>query len=192
MIKFKLALFASGSGSNALNIINYFSSHSAIEIGFVLSNKKDAPIVEKAQKKGIEVLVFSNDEVADGLFLSKVCLEKGIDFIILAGYLRKIPSELLERYTEKMINVHPALLPKHGGKGMFGKHVHEAVLAAKEKESGITIHYVNEHFDEGKKIAQFYCFIDEKDTIESIQSKIQQLEQIYFPVVIEKTILQLV
>ena len=91
-----------------------------------------------------------------------------------------------------MINVHPALLPKHGGKGMFGKHVHEAVLAAKEKESGITIHYVNEHFDEGKKIAQFYCFIDEKDTIESIQSKIQQLEQIYFPVVIEKTILQLV
>ena len=192
MIKFKLALFASGSGSNALNIINYFSSHSAIEIGFVLSNKKDAPIVEKAQKKGIEVLVFSNDEVADGLFLSKVCLEKGIDFIILAGYLRKIPSELLENYTEKMINVHPALLPKHGGKGMFGKHVHEAVLAAKEKESGITIHYVNEHFDEGKKIAQFYCSIDEKDTIESIQSKIQQLEQIYFPVVIEKTILQLV
>ena len=192
MIKFKLALFASGSGSNALNIINYFSSHSAIEIGFVLSNKKDAPIVEKAQKKGIEVLVFSNDEVADGLFLSKVCFEKGIDFIILAGYLRKIPSELLQNYTEKMINVHPALLPKHGGKGMFGKHVHEAVLAAKEKESGITIHYVNEHFDEGKKIAQFYCFIDEKDTIESIQSKIQQLEQIYFPVVIEKTILQLV
>ena len=192
MIKFKLALFASGSGSNALNIINYFSSHSAIEIGFVLSNKKDAPIVEKAQKKGIEVLVFSNDEVADGLFLSKVCLEKGIDFIILAGYLRKIPSELLERYTEKMINVHPALLPKHGGKGMFGKHVHEAVLAAKEKESGITIHFVNEHFDEGKKIAQFYFSIDEKDTIESIQSKIHQLEQIYFPVVIEKTILQLV
>ena len=192
MIKFKLALFASGSGSNALNIINYFSSHSAIEIGFVLSNKKDAPIVEKAQKKGIEVLVFSNDEVADGLFLSKVCLKKGIDFIILAGYLRKIPSELLENYTEKMINVHPALLPKHGGKGMFGKHVHEAVLAAKEKESGITIHYVNEHFDEGKKIAQFYCCIDEKDTVESIQSKIQQLEQIYFPVVIEKTILQFV
>ncbi len=192
MIKFKLALFASGLGSNALNIIDYFSSHSAIEIGFVLSNKKDAPIVEKAQKKGIEVLVYSNDEVADGLFLSKVCIEKGIDFIILAGYLRKIPSELLQNYTEKMLNVHPALLPKHGGKGMFGKHVHEAVLAAKEKESGITIHFVNEHFDEGKKIAQFYFSIDEKDTIESIQSKIHQLEQIYFPVVIEKTILQLV
>ena len=191
MLKIKLALFASGSGSNALKIIDYFSSHSSVEVAFVLSNKKDAPIVEAAQEKGIKVHVFSNDVVADGQFLSKICLEERVDFIILAGYLRKIPEQLLVNYSDKIINVHPALLPKYGGKGMYGKHVHESVLKNKEKETGITIHYVNENFDEGRIIAQFHCTVFEEDTLKSVQDKIQYLEHSYFSVVIEKTIMPL-
>jgi phosphoribosylglycinamide formyltransferase-1 len=189
MTKIKLALFASGSGSNAINIIDHFSNHPSVEIGFVLSNKQEAPIVEKAKLKGVKVLVFSNDEVADGNFLSKVCLENEIHFIVLAGYLRKIPAELLQNYAEKMINVHPALLPKFGGQGMYGNNVHKAVLEAKENETGITIHFVNEHFDEGRMIAQFHCALNNTDTVESIQAKVQNLEHAYFPIVIEKTIL---
>jgi phosphoribosylglycinamide formyltransferase-1 len=189
MAKIKLALFASGSGSNALNIIDYFSNHSSVEIEFVLSNKKEAPIVEKAQNKGVKVLVFSNEEVENGAFLTKVCKENEIDFIVLAGYLRKIPAELLQNYSEKMINVHPALLPKFGGKGMYGNYIHKAVIDAKETETGITIHFVNEHFDEGRKIAQFHCVLNELDTVETVQAKVQKLEHDYFPIVIEKTIL---
>lgn len=189
MVKIKLALFASGSGSNALKIIDYFSSHPSIEVGFVLSNKKNAPIVEAAKLKGVKVLVFNNDEVSDGQFLSKICLEEGINFIILAGYLRKIPEQLLVNYFDKIINVHPALLPKYGGKGMYGHHVHEAVLANKEIETGITIHYVNENFDEGRIIAQFHCTVVESDTLQSIQAKIQYLEHSYFSYVIEKTLI---
>ncbi len=191
MVKIKLALFASGSGSNALKIIDYFSFHPSIEVAFVLSNKKDAPIVEAAQKKRVKVHVFSNDEVSDGQFLSKICLDEGVDFIILAGYLRKIPEQLLVSYSDKIINVHPALLPKYGGKGMYGKHVHEAVLKNKETETGITIHYVNENFDEGRIIAQFHCAVFEEDTLQSVQDKIQYLEHSYFSVVIEKTIMTL-
>ena len=189
MKKIKLAIFASGAGSNALNIINYFADHSSIEIVFVLTNNKDAIVIEKARLKGVEVVIFSNDEVADGNLLSNLSLKKEIDYIILAGYLRKIPTELLKNYSGKIINLHPALLPKFGGKGMYGNNVHKAVLEAKAIETGITIHFVNEHFDEGKIIAQFYCVINEKDTIESITSKVQKLEHTYFPLVIEKTIL---
>jgi phosphoribosylglycinamide formyltransferase-1 len=189
MKKIKLALFASGNGSNALNIIDYFSSSSLIEIGFVLTNKKDAPIIELAKNKGVDTVILSNDEVANGELLTKICIEQEIDFIILAGYLRKIPSELLANYSNKMINVHPALLPKFGGKGMYGKYVHQAVVDAVESETGITIHFVNEHFDEGRVIAQFYCDVTINDTAESVQAKVQQLEQAYFPFVIEKTIL---
>jgi phosphoribosylglycinamide formyltransferase-1 len=190
MKKIKLALFASGSGSNALNIIDYFSSSSLIEIGFILTNKKDAPIVELAQKKNVETLILSNDEVSNGILLTKICLEKGIDFIILAGYLRKIPEELLANYSNKMINVHPALLPKFGGQGMYGDNVHKAVIESEEFETGITIHFVNEHFDEGKIIAQFHCEVTKNDTLESVQAKVQKLEHTYFPIVIEKTILE--
>ena len=188
MTKIKLALFASGSGSNALNIIDHFSNHPSVEIGFILSNKSEAPIVEKAKLKGVKVLVFSNDEVADGNFLSQLCIENGIHYIVLAGYLRKIPAELLQNYSEKMINVHPALLPKFGGQGMYGNNVHKAVVEAREKETGITIHFVNEHFDEGRMIAQFHCVLNETDTVETVQAKVQNLEHAYFPFVIEKTI----
>jgi len=186
MTKTKLALFASGGGSNALNIIDYFSTSSTVELEFVLSNKKEAPVVELAKEKGVEVLVFTNEEVANGALLTEICTKRGIDYIILAGYLRKIPFELLENYTDKMLNVHPALLPKHGGKGMYGKFVHEAVLKEKDTETGITFHFVNEHFDEGRILAQFQCSVSKDDTLDTIQEKIQLLEHVNFPSVIEK------
>lgn len=189
MAKIKLALFASGSGSNALKIIEHFSIHPSVEIEFLLTNKKDAPIVELARDKEINVLSFSNEEVADGSFLSKICFDHKIDFIILAGYLRKIPDELIRNYPERIVNIHPALLPKHGGKGMYGRFVHEAVLKAKDTETGITIHFVNEHFDQGRIIEQFKCSISPDDTIEAIQAKIQHLEHSNFSSVIEKTLI---
>lgn len=189
MAKVRIALFASGAGSNALKIIDHFCAHPSVEIGFLLSNKKDALVVGLSNEKGIHTITSTNEQVADGNFLTTLCRENKIDFIILAGYLRKIPVELLKNYTDRIINIHPALLPKHGGAGMYGKYVHEAVLHAKEQETGITIHYVNEHFDEGRIIAQFHCEVKPSDTVESIQAKIQRLEHTYFPYVIEKTIL---
>lgn len=188
MAKIKLALFASGSGSNALKIMEHFSENSSVEVAFLLTNKQDAPIISLAREKGVEVLCFTNNEVENGEFLSNLCQERGVDLIILAGYLRKIPTELIVAFPEKIINIHPSLLPKHGGKGMYGKFVHEAVLKGKDAETGITIHFVNEEFDKGKIIAQFKCAVSETDTLESIQQKIQQLEHSNFSQVIENTL----
>jgi phosphoribosylglycinamide formyltransferase-1 len=188
MAKIKLALFASGSGSNALKIMEHFSENSSVEIAFLLTNKQDAPIIGLARERGVEVLCYTNDEVENGAFLSNLCQERAVDLIILAGYLRKIPTELIVAFPEKIINIHPSLLPKHGGKGMYGKFVHEAVLKGKDLETGITIHFVNEEFDKGKIIAQFKCAVSETDTLESIQQKIQQLEHSNFPQVIENTL----
>jgi phosphoribosylglycinamide formyltransferase-1 len=188
MGKIRIALFASGTGSNALNIADYFTGHPLVEVAFLLSNKKEAPVVARCKEKGIPVLTFSNEQVSDGDFLSEVCLNQGVDFIILAGYLRKIPVELLHHFDKKMINIHPSLLPKYGGKGMYGNYVHAEVLDKKEKETGITIHFVNEHFDQGQIIAQFRVALNEADTLETVQGKIQQLEHTYFPFVIDKTL----
>ena len=189
MKKIKLAIFASGSGSNAKNIINYFDNHSSIEVSFVLSNKSDAPIVNWCRENNVKVIVLSNDEVNNGQLLIQTCTENQISSIILAGYLRKIPSDFIQHFEEKIINIHPSLLPKFGGQGMYGIHVHRAVKDANEIQSGITIHYINENFDEGRHLAQFYCRLSSADTVETIQHKIQQLEHDYFPLVIEKTLL---
>lgn len=188
MNKTSIGIFASGTGSNAINLINYFKNHTSIEIGFVLSNKSDAPVLNSAKALGIETIYRTNEEVANGNFLVKLCQTHGIDWIILAGYLRLIPLQLIHNYENKIINLHPSLLPKYGGKGMHGTHVHKAVIEAKETESGITVHFVNEEFDKGRIIAQFRCSIDDKDTVETLEKKIHVLEQSYLPVVIEKTI----
>lgn len=190
MTKTRIAIFASGTGSNAINLINYFRGHDSIEVAFVLSNKHDAPVLKSASDLGINVMDFTNLQVADGEFLIEVCQNQGIDWIILAGYLRLIPVDLIQKYAHKMINLHPSLLPKFGGKGMYGRFVHNAVIANKEKESGITIHFVNQHFDEGNTIAQFHCELNESDTVESLEGKIRRLEQKYLPFVIEQTLLQ--
>ena len=172
-----------------MNIINHFSANPEIEVAFILSNKQDAPILERAKSAGLKTHFFDNQQTADGNFLSSICKEEKIDFIILAGYLRLIPADLIENYPNKIINIHPALLPKFGGKGMYGSNVHQAVLEAKEKTTGISIHFVNSKFDEGRMIAQFTCEVFPSDTLENIETKIHLLEQNYYPFVIEKTIL---
>lgn len=186
----KIAIFASGTGSNAKNIVNHFKDNSLISIEFILSNKKEAPIVDWCKENNMSCYTFSNEEVNDGIFLADFCLNKGVQYIILAGYLRKIPSEFIHAFENKIINIHPSLLPKFGGKGMYGNYVHEAVVNAKEKNTGITIHFVNENFDEGKHIAQFSCELSDNETISSVSSKIHQLEMSYFPQTIEQVILE--
>jgi len=188
MTKIKLALFASGNGSNALAIIRHFQNHPKVDIAFLLSNKEDAPIVSKAENLGVKVVILTNEEAANEVLLLNLVDDAKVDYIILAGYLRKIPVELTNSYPNKIFNIHPSLLPKHGGKGMYGKFVHEKVIENKETESGITIHFVNEHFDEGKHIAQFYCSVSPEDTSTTLQAKVNKLELDYFPIVIEKTI----
>lgn len=189
MSKSRIAIFASGQGSNALNIIAHFKHHAEIEIAFVVSNKADAKVLDEAAKKGIPTLFFENAKVENGEFITDICLSRQIDFIVLAGYLRKIPVELINQYPERIFNIHPALLPKFGGAGMYGKFVHEAVLSQRETETGISIHYVNAEFDSGRILAQFRCQLSATDGLPEIQQKVQQLEHAYFPVVIEKTIL---
>lgn len=188
MLKTRLAIFVSGTGSNAMNIIEHFSDNQYVDIAFVLSNKSDSPVVDNCTKRNVTSIICTNDQAADGQFLLDICKEHSIDYIILAGYLRLIPLDLIQKYTERIINIHPALLPKYGGKGMYGDRVHQAVLDAKEHESGISIHFVDPHFDEGRLIAQVFCAIDESDTLSSLKKKVQRLEHAYFPIVIEKTI----
>lgn len=189
MKKQRLAIFASGTGSNALNIIRFFKQSKLVEVGFVLSNKNDAPIVKSALQEGVEVEVVSNQDVESAQRIMELCASKSIDYIVLAGFLRKIPKELIEQYPNKIVNIHPSLLPKYGGKGMYGERVHKAVLENREKESGITIHFVNEEFDQGKIIAQFACAIDNSETLETLQQKIHKLEHENYPSVINTILL---
>lgn len=188
MIIKRLAIFASGTGSNALNIIQSFKNLSTVEVAFILSNKSDAKIVSSARELGVNVEIVTNEEVETGVKIVELCKKQKIDYIVLAGFLRKIPSELIALYPNKIINIHPSLLPKYGGKGMFGVNVHNAVLQNKELETGITIHFVNEDFDKGEIIAQFKCAISEQETVESLQAKIHALEHANFPTIIKNTI----
>lgn len=189
MLKIRLAIFASGAGSNALNILRHFENNAHIEVAFLMTNRKESPLVLAAKTIATPILVFDNEHVSDGAFLMDICAEHKIDYVILAGYLRLIPKEFILNFKEKIINIHPSLLPNFGGKGMYGDNVHLAVLAAKAKNSGISIHFVDENFDEGRMLAQFYCAVEEEETLSSLKKKIQYLEHTYFPVVIEQTIL---
>ncbi len=183
----KIAILASGSGSNAENIIKYFSDDKNIEISYVLSNKKDAFVLERAKKLGIKSQVFTNKEMKeDTLFLD--LLKREADFIVLAGFLLKVPGHIIAAFPNKIINIHPALLPKYGGKGMYGMNVHKAVKQNKESETGITIHFVNENYDEGAIIYQAKTKITTDDTPDDIAKKVHQLEYQHFPRVIKKTV----
>jgi phosphoribosylglycinamide formyltransferase 1 len=190
MNQHRLAIFASGKGSNALNIITYFKKHPRIKVTFLLCNKLEAPIVQTASKKGIKVIVITNEEVEKADLLLKLCVKHHISTIILAGFLRKLPQDFVQHYPKQIINIHPSLLPKYGGEGMYGKFVHEAVLANQEQETGISIHFVNEEYDKGKLIAQFKTKLNETETLESIQEKIHALEMKHFPKTIEQTLLK--
>ncbi len=189
MNKIRIAIFASGTGTNAINLIQSFKAHKVIEVGFVLSNKSEAPVLNSASDLGVRVLNFSNQEVADGDLLTEICKEHSIDWIVLAGYLRLVPASFIHAFEGRIINLHPALLPKYGGKGMHGIHVHKTVIENKETTSGITIHFVNEEFDKGEIIAQFSCPVAPSDSAEDLAAKIHRLEQDHLPAVIEKTIL---
>ena len=180
----RIAIFASGSGSNAENIIIYFQNNKKAEVVCVLSNNPNARVLERATNLGVKNGVFNKGQLND----PKWAIEnlKNFDLIVLAGFLWKFPDHILENYQNKVVNVHPALLPKFGGKGMYGMRVHKAVVENNELESGITIHYVNEHYDEGAIIFQVTCQVSKQDTAEDVAAKIHKLEMNHFPKVIEK------
>ena len=185
----KIVIFASGSGSNAENIVKYFSQSPNICFPLILCNKKEAFVHERAARLHIPSITFDKNQLENGYVLSLLQREK-IDFIVLAGFLLKVPEDILAAYPNKIINIHPSLLPKYGGKGMYGMRVHEAVVANGEKESGITIHYVNERYDEGAVIFQQRCEVLSDDTPEEVARKVHELEYLYFPKVIEEILCQ--
>ncbi len=185
----KIAIFASGSGSNAERIVEFFSSNDEVEVSLILTNNPVAGVIERAQRLDIPVVIFNKKVFSKTDKIVEMLQLQGIDWVILAGFLWLVPTNLIKAFENRMINIHPALLPKYGGKGMWGHHVHEAVVANKEKQTGITIHYVNEHYDEGKVIFQTICEVIEKDTPENVAAKIHELEYQYFPEVIYKEIL---
>lgn len=182
----KIAVFASGAGSNAQKIIDYFRNHPEIKVSLILSNKPGAGVLKIAAVYNIPSFVIEKENFFTGNAYTDELKNAGVDLIVLAGFLWKIPDALIKTYPGKIINIHPALLPKFGGKGMYGRHVHETVLQAKEKESGITIHYVDEHYDNGDIIYQAKCEVLENDTPETLALRIQALEHEYYPKVIEE------
>ena len=185
----KIAIFASGSGSNAENIIQYFAQKPQFCVKSVFCNVPDAYVLERAKKYRIPTFVFNREEFRNPDKVFRQLQEQEIDFIVLAGFLWLMPSFITAAWPNKIVNIHPALLPAYGGKGMYGHHVHEAVIAAGEKESGITIHYVNDHYDQGAIIFQAKCPVLPTDTPDDLAARIHELEYRYFPEIIEKTIL---
>ena len=183
-----IAIFASGNGSNTENICNFFQNSSDINVVLICSNNKDAYVVKIAKKLQIPLFLFTKQGLENFFKLEKVLTENRVDFIILAGFLLKIPKKMLENYPNKIINIHPALLPKYGGKGMYGNNVHKAVLEKKETESGITIHFVNSKYDDGEIVFQTKCKVENNDSVESLGEKIRKLEQEFFPKTIEGVI----
>ncbi len=183
--KHRLAIFASGSGSNAENIARYFAGREDVEIVLFLSNKKNAYVLERGKKLHIASYAFEKTDMEEGNIM-QLLQENQINFIVLAGYLQKIPSEIIQAYPNKIVNIHPALLPKFGGKGMYGERVHEAVIQAGEKESGITIHYVNEHYDRGNIIFQTSCQVLASDTPSELAQRVHELEYLHYPRIIDK------
>lgn len=187
-----IAIFASGSGSNAENIIRYFEKSDFIEVALVLSNRKDAFVLERARQLNIPYYIFSKEEWAEGDCILPVLAQHRISLIVLAGFLLKISVPFLRAYPNRIINIHPALLPKFGGKGMYGDKVHQAVLDSGDQESGITIHYINERYDEGNIIFQSTCPISTNDTVEKVAAKVHELEYRHYPLIIEQVLHSLI
>ena len=181
----KIVIFASGSGTNAENIIRYFQATKSASVEAVFTNKADAQVIQRAEKYQVPSLVFTKNDLETGKVLQKINTIQP-DLIVLAGFLLKFPESIVAEYPDKIINIHPALLPKYGGKGMYGMHVHRAVVENKESKTGITIHYVNENYDEGNIIFQKEVTVLISDTPEVVAAKIHELEQDHFPAVIEK------
>lgn len=184
-----IAIFASGSGSNAENIIKYFEEKKSAKVIIILTNNPHAYVLDRAARLGVPSIIFDRKDFHDGSMVLNILLAHKVDFIALAGFLWLVPDNILVNYKRRIINIHPALLPDFGGKGMYGDKVHRAVIEAGRKESGITIHYVNEEYDKGEIIFQAKCAVSPGETPESLAAKIHELEYRYYPEVIEKLIL---
>ena len=186
-----IAIFASGSGTNAENIMRYFSTRPGAKVSLVLSNRHDAMVLKRAETHNVETMFFDRDDFyVSGKVLAELRKHR-IDLVVLAGFLWLVPSSIIEEYAGRIINIHPALLPKYGGKGMYGDRVHKAVIDAGEKTSGITIHYVNGVYDAGDIIFQAECSVTPDDTPATLASKVHALEYRYFPEVIENLLSKL-
>ncbi len=183
-----LAIFASGAGSNALKIIEHFKGNTSIRVALIVCNKPGAGVLQIAADNQVPVLMIERKDFEHGNLYVKELSKYEIGYIVLAGFLWKMPEAFLNAYPRHMINIHPALLPKYGGKGMYGSRVHEAVIAAGEKESGITIHYVNGQYDEGEHLFQATCTVDVSDTPDTLATKVHALEHQYYPRTIEDVI----
>jgi phosphoribosylglycinamide formyltransferase 1 len=186
-----IAVFASGSGTNAQNIAEYFLATNDIRVALILANNPDAYVLERAKTLGIPSLVFTRKEFYESEIILDELHRNKIDFVVLAGFLWLIPGYLLKTYSRKIINIHPALLPKYGGKGMYGDKVHQAVIESGDQQTGITIHYVNDHYDEGEIIFQDSFGILPGDTAESIAQRVHALEYKHFPRIIAETVRKL-
>lgn len=184
----RIAVFASGNGSNAQRIAEYFAGKELLEISAIYCNNPDAFVLERARLLGIPSILFNRDTFYNTTSVLDDMETRHIDWIVLAGFLWLIPENILKAFTKRIINIHPALLPKYGGKGMYGMKVHETVIASRDRESGITIHYVNEHYDEGNIIFQACCPVGNEDTPETLAAKIHELEYKHFPLIIEKLV----
>jgi phosphoribosylglycinamide formyltransferase 1 len=186
--KRKIAIFASGSGTNAQNIAEYFRNNQQVTVDSLFCNRKDAFVLQRAEKMGVPSFLLERDLFYSTDYYVRLLEERGIDLIVLAGFLWWVPENLVKKF--RIINIHPALLPRHGGKGMYGMKVHQAVVENREEETGITIHYVNEKYDEGEIIFQAKCNVEKNDRPEDVAQKVHQLEYTYFPEIIEKVVLQ--
>jgi phosphoribosylglycinamide formyltransferase-1 len=186
-----IAIFASGSGTNAENIIRYFSNRDCAKVVLVLSNSSDAFVLKRAEALAVKTVFFERGDFYDSDRVSGILQDDNIDFIVLAGFLWLVPGDIIEKYEGRIINIHPALLPMHGGRGMYGERVHRAVIQGREKETGISIHYVNNRYDEGDIIFQAKCAVEPADTAETLARKVHELEYRYFPGVIEDLIQKL-
>lgn len=182
----QLAVFASGSGTNAENLIRYFAASDVARVSFVLYNRADAPVRLRAARLGVDAVYADRSRLADSAFMLPLLRTYHVDFIVLAGFLSLVPSWLLDRYPGRVVNIHPSLLPLHGGKGMYGQHVHRAVLAAGEAESGITIHRIDAVYDRGEVLFQARCPVLPGDTPEQLAARVHALEYRYFPLVVER------
>ena len=188
----RIAIFASGSGSNAENIANYFKdTEKNVEIPLILANNPEAYVLKRAKKLGIESVVVTNKEFREADKVLNILKEHKIDFIVLAGFLLLVPAKLIEAYPRRIVNIHPALLPKHGGKGMYGDNVHKAVVASGDRESGITIHLIDKHYDRGTTFFQAKCPVLPGDTPHDVAEKVHALEYKHFPHIIEEILKKL-
>jgi len=184
----KILIFASGSGTNAQNIIEYFNELVEINVSLVFSNNKDAKVLDRAKNLGVDTVVFTREDLYQNSKVIEMLANEQPDLIVLAGFLWLIPSSIIKKFPNKIVNIHPALLPKYGGKGMYGMHVHRAVIDNNETESGITIHFVNEEYDAGDIIFQATCPVEKDDTPDLLAQRIHKLEHEHFPKVIEKVL----